>query len=1213
MTLLDDIINRRKKGADGSERREFTVDRTRAIEKMRRFALEDPRYYLLELIQAAIANGAGFMSIDLFRLRTRQDDLKMRWNGRGFSSLELSRLFDFLFISDDEPGCADTILLARGVNAMLHFRPKKITISCGDGTIDGSRCFVIRPDQSEPTEVELVETVDGIKLHADALRNSLLPPEADQGLGAREVLMLEEKCIAPKVRVMLNGRWVSDWNAAYSEQMKTGSDYVEIDEPDLYGRLWKTMGSRPSRFDLMTWGVKIESVEHEESPFEGLSGAINYDRLTKTADHARIVRDEVLDELWARLSPYASKLQRRTGEATYDIYDLAGERYRPQGLLELVRGAERIVVVAPTVLEDDKMRRKAAAIGDALEVPVVVAWEGPKRTLRMLGGSACEFVEPSLDGRRDLEVFTSQPASPPPRPWLTEPLNVESIAMGEFVRRLCELQRVDDGDRALVEEALGAGGEVDLRIFTPERDDDNDGRLGGRWVSVLVCERLVWEGEVDTVFPGHRLFVELPALSPSALDKDVCVEVGFRGRREIRLLMLVAKTAVTLARRQLRRASERALRALSRVRVQPGTLAARIGLNALGRAGLLRVRSDADTGDSKIDISIFDDESIALLDVALFRSVDGQMISARQIGRMLHEHGGLIYGTLEGNEADLGGLDTSRVLALDAEQERFVVALVGADAYVRVDEREVLAEHRGVEVRDVAVGLREYPQFPLWVEGADPRGMSSEERRDIVAELVRQLVARLSDEGRRWHHQEARRQARRHLLHYLFWCETSEDAFGVDGVDELLLVDTVEGGRCSFRDLMAAMESAGQVVMADGRAVARVRPIGLRQPAAQSQSESTSERIELRMNPFLLYLTQEIGPVKGAFDFDLSRAEAIQNEDTPDTAFIAAEHIDDHAVRGVVGLPVEPVEQHIIAVIERVSRDVHLLREPARQLGLVGRVVVDAQTLERPDRLSELVVTAGEKVLERLVEVAARLEAARARRRVIDAVLSFAAKHLEFRTTDSGGTCHTVDHPLAERILELPLFPTDTGTPVSGRSLADQFCRAADAGEPFSSPLSEHASPSVRRWVEENLDPSTIYSSAPVPISDAAGSMDHRSEAGGDLLELLARWLDKLWPDGAREAFDGWLELDWQDGDAGADRARMAVCEQSSAGEIKLSLARTHPLVKRVQQAEEPDSESFAWLLLAVFAELNARLESVTNEHELAFQRRVADWLESGG
>ncbi|MFW6057502.1 MAG: hypothetical protein ACOC9W_01470, partial [Persicimonas sp.] len=587
MTLIDDIINRRKKGADVSERSDFTVDRARAIEKMRRFALEDPRFYLLELIQAAIANGAGYISIDLFRLRTEQDDLKMRWNGRGFSSLELSRLFDFLFISDDEPGCADTILLARGVNAMLHFRPEKITISCGDGTLEGSRRFAVFPDDSEPIELPLAETVDGIQIHADALRNSLLPPGPDQELGAREVLMLEEKCIAPKVRVMLNGRFVSDWNAAYSDQLKTGSDYVQIEEPDLYGRLWKTMGSQPRRFDLMTWGVKIEAVEHEESPFDGLSGAINYNRLTKTADHARIVRDEVLDELWARLSPYALKLQRRAGEATYDIYDLTGQHYRPQELLELVRGAERLVVVAPTVLGGDKMRRRAAAIGDALEVPVLVAAEGPKDTLRMLAGSTCELVEPSPDEHRDLEVFTSQPASPPPRPWLTEPLNIDPVGMREFVRKLCELQRVDDDDRARVEEALGAGGEVDLRIFTPERDGDSDSRLGGRWVSVLVCERRVWEGEVDTVFPGHRLFVELPALSPSALEQDVCVEVGFRGRREIRLLTLVAQTAVTLARRELRRASERALRALSRVHVQPGSLAARIGLNALGRAGLL--------------------------------------------------------------------------------------------------------------------------------------------------------------------------------------------------------------------------------------------------------------------------------------------------------------------------------------------------------------------------------------------------------------------------------------------------------------------------------------------------------------------------------------------------------------------------------------------------------------------------------------------------
>ena len=54
-----------------------------------------------------------------------------------------------------------------------------------------------------------------------------------------------------------------------------------------------------------------------------------------------------------------------------------------------------------------------------------------------------------------------------------------------------------------------------------------------------------------------------------------------------------------------------------------------------------------------------------------------------------------------------------------------------------------------------------------------------------------------------------------------------------------------------------------------------------------------------------------------------------------------------------------------------------------------------------------------------------------------------------------------------------------------------------------------------------------------------------------------------------------------------------------------------HALVQRA--LERPaDPELFAWLLLAVYAEINAVLEAVLNTHELAFQQRVVEALLAG-
>lgn len=65
MTSIEEVIARSRQPGGFSEHRTFTLARDRAIEKMRQFALADPHYYILELIQSAIANHATFIDISL--------------------------------------------------------------------------------------------------------------------------------------------------------------------------------------------------------------------------------------------------------------------------------------------------------------------------------------------------------------------------------------------------------------------------------------------------------------------------------------------------------------------------------------------------------------------------------------------------------------------------------------------------------------------------------------------------------------------------------------------------------------------------------------------------------------------------------------------------------------------------------------------------------------------------------------------------------------------------------------------------------------------------------------------------------------------------------------------------------------------------------------------------------------------------------------------
>ena len=64
-------------------------------------------------------------------------------------------------------------------------------------------------------------------------------------------------------------------------------------------------------------------------------------------------------------------------------------------------------------------------------------------------------------------------------------------------------------------------------------------------------------------------------------------------------------------------------------------------------------------------------------------------------------------------------------------------------------------------------------------------------------------------------------------------------------------------------------------------------------------------------------------------------------------------------------------------------------------------------------------------------------------------------------------------------------------------------------------------------------------------------------------------------------------------------------------GSVHVTLNTDHHLVADVHESSA-SPETWAWLLLAIYAELNRIFEAVTNEHEVVFQMRLIDALEAG-
>jgi len=143
MSNIDQVIQRARQPGGFSEQQQFTVARERGIHKMREFALADPHYYILELIQATVANGGNHVHIDV-------DDTSLQFSyiGGGYAREELAQLFDFLFASKEDLAHADIRQLALGINALMIMEPSRIIIQSGDGSLESTDRIEIRGDEN---------------------------------------------------------------------------------------------------------------------------------------------------------------------------------------------------------------------------------------------------------------------------------------------------------------------------------------------------------------------------------------------------------------------------------------------------------------------------------------------------------------------------------------------------------------------------------------------------------------------------------------------------------------------------------------------------------------------------------------------------------------------------------------------------------------------------------------------------------------------------------------------------------------------------------------------------------------------------------------------------------------------------------------------------------------------------------------------------------
>lgn len=107
----------------------FTLDREKAKEKMKRFRLENPYFYVMEFIACAVSSGAKTINI-----YNDSDDLIIKFDGTPFTAKELEDLYSYLFYSQTETEFARLIHLAIGINSSTSMKPAFILIKSGTNT-----------------------------------------------------------------------------------------------------------------------------------------------------------------------------------------------------------------------------------------------------------------------------------------------------------------------------------------------------------------------------------------------------------------------------------------------------------------------------------------------------------------------------------------------------------------------------------------------------------------------------------------------------------------------------------------------------------------------------------------------------------------------------------------------------------------------------------------------------------------------------------------------------------------------------------------------------------------------------------------------------------------------------------------------------------------------------------------------------------------------
>jgi len=305
-TYLDELRTEGSLDSHGS----FTLDQARALEKLRRYQIDQPEAYALAMVASAVAAGASRIDLECDSQR-----FFLSHNGRPFGRDELATLFSSLVVGGSDRRGAPARELATGLNAISHWKPRQIKVISSD--VDhlvhlamDSKQLQVREDPAGGFE-SYGKVASRTTIEITGLRRPLLSRLGSLASGSlSDVKLLRQRCRLAPIPIFLGQELLNPVHSGaegLAVARTSGADRLplsfvqgrEVTAPD-WEAVVALVPDAASQIVIVLHGVGFEQRPQDFPP--GVVAYFSCEHLRKDLGQRQLVRDESLEQLlkWTR-------------------------------------------------------------------------------------------------------------------------------------------------------------------------------------------------------------------------------------------------------------------------------------------------------------------------------------------------------------------------------------------------------------------------------------------------------------------------------------------------------------------------------------------------------------------------------------------------------------------------------------------------------------------------------------------------------------------------------------------------------------------------------------------------------------------------------------------------------------------------------------------------------------------------------------------------